>query len=463
MTIRMLQAWNGLHQQKIVTTLSGSDEAALVAAGIATYDLDGPSENLRMAQLATDAGGGIKSVFSQSRGAPALRAANVENQRVDGVLRTFVAPPVAAAQAITYMVNQPVFGTPSAFQIVYHNWTGAAITPVNGALAATPNHTNDGTGLTWTQDPALPSSIPAGITDADPVNMVPGIALGGRMTVPTVARDDGGTLRLMQIRAHLPANINVPQISSTIMGYIRADTSLGGFQDIEGNVSSTNRTSPISALVPSHGLIYLPYSLRCYYDKPTVTVATVGDSRLQGYAPATASGYQSPAMLAAIKANARQSDVVVVPMCYARGSQKHSFSYQTAVKVLNAYRPNFLLAHAWSPNDTPTQAAMDQAWYDEFLPLLDLCQRSGTTLIAYTSGAQNALDATQNALRLAQNSRVRSLCSSFGIPMIDEAAIVDSADTRSINSAYNSGDNLHYNAAFYDLTSDMISSIVAMV
>ncbi len=63
MTIRMLQAWNGLHQQKIVTTLSGSDEAALVAAGIATYDLDGPSENLRMAQLATDAAGdyyGIK-------------------------------------------------------------------------------------------------------------------------------------------------------------------------------------------------------------------------------------------------------------------------------------------------------------------------------------------------------------------------------------------------------------------
>jgi peptidoglycan/xylan/chitin deacetylase (PgdA/CDA1 family) len=59
MTIRMLQAWNGLHQQKIVTTLSGSDEAALVAAGIATYDLDGPAENVRMAQLATDAAGNV--------------------------------------------------------------------------------------------------------------------------------------------------------------------------------------------------------------------------------------------------------------------------------------------------------------------------------------------------------------------------------------------------------------------
>lgn len=64
MTIRMLQAWNGLHQQKIVTTLSGSDEAALVAAGIATYDLDGPAENLRMAQLATDAGGKQNAVAS---------------------------------------------------------------------------------------------------------------------------------------------------------------------------------------------------------------------------------------------------------------------------------------------------------------------------------------------------------------------------------------------------------------
>ena len=68
MTIRMLQAWNGLHQQKIVTTLSGIDEASLVAAGIATYDLDGPAENVRMAQIATDAGG---NAVGLSGGSPA--------------------------------------------------------------------------------------------------------------------------------------------------------------------------------------------------------------------------------------------------------------------------------------------------------------------------------------------------------------------------------------------------------
>jgi len=56
MTIRMLQAWNGLPEQ-LVTTLSSSEESRLVGLGLASFDLDGPAENLRMAQLATDAGG----------------------------------------------------------------------------------------------------------------------------------------------------------------------------------------------------------------------------------------------------------------------------------------------------------------------------------------------------------------------------------------------------------------------
>ena len=82
MTIRMLQAWNGLHQQKIVTTLSGSDEAALVAAGIATYDLDGPSENLRMAQLVTD--GGVNYLVD-ANGAPLRQTIQIASSFVPAV------------------------------------------------------------------------------------------------------------------------------------------------------------------------------------------------------------------------------------------------------------------------------------------------------------------------------------------------------------------------------------------
>lgn len=82
MTIRMLQAWNGLHQQKIVTTLSGSDESSLVAAGIATYDLDGPAENLRMAQLATD---GAVNYLVDAQGKPIRQVIQVAQSFVPAV------------------------------------------------------------------------------------------------------------------------------------------------------------------------------------------------------------------------------------------------------------------------------------------------------------------------------------------------------------------------------------------
>ena len=56
MTIRMLKAWNGLPEQ-MITTLSGSEESRLVGLGLASFDLDGPAENVRMAQLTTDGAG----------------------------------------------------------------------------------------------------------------------------------------------------------------------------------------------------------------------------------------------------------------------------------------------------------------------------------------------------------------------------------------------------------------------
>jgi hypothetical protein len=43
MTVRMLQAFNGLYEGQIVSTLSGAEEVRLVGLGFAAYDLDGPS------------------------------------------------------------------------------------------------------------------------------------------------------------------------------------------------------------------------------------------------------------------------------------------------------------------------------------------------------------------------------------------------------------------------------------
>lgn len=66
MTIRMLKAWNGLPEQ-MITTLSGAEESRLFGLGLATFDLDGPAENVRMAKLATDAAG---NAIGLSGGAP---------------------------------------------------------------------------------------------------------------------------------------------------------------------------------------------------------------------------------------------------------------------------------------------------------------------------------------------------------------------------------------------------------
>ena len=63
MTIRMLQAWNGYPQQTVVS-MSASEETRLVGLGIASFDLDGPAENVRMAQLATDAGAPLKVLLT---------------------------------------------------------------------------------------------------------------------------------------------------------------------------------------------------------------------------------------------------------------------------------------------------------------------------------------------------------------------------------------------------------------
>lgn len=63
MTIRFLQAWNGYFEGQIAASPRGSmTEAQLVAAGKASYDLDGEASNLSIAKLLTDSTSGAVSV-----------------------------------------------------------------------------------------------------------------------------------------------------------------------------------------------------------------------------------------------------------------------------------------------------------------------------------------------------------------------------------------------------------------
>ncbi len=90
MTIRMLKAWNGLPEQ-MITTLSGAEESRLVGLGLATFDLDGPAENLRMAQLATDAAGLVPGAVAIFNPRDNVRRA-VNTTASDQVLTTLTVP-----------------------------------------------------------------------------------------------------------------------------------------------------------------------------------------------------------------------------------------------------------------------------------------------------------------------------------------------------------------------------------
>ena len=65
MTIRILQAWNGYPQQAVVS-MSSSEENRLVGLGIASFDLDGPAENVRMANVPASIGYQLDRVQSVS-------------------------------------------------------------------------------------------------------------------------------------------------------------------------------------------------------------------------------------------------------------------------------------------------------------------------------------------------------------------------------------------------------------
>jgi len=162
MTIRMLQAWNGLHQQKIVTTLSGSDEAALVAAGIATYDLDGPAENLRMAQLATDSSGNVTGLVGPD-GKPINLDFDIRQWcSADGVADDSASFLTALTEANGRTITIPSSATVNlASQVTY---TGSVRINGGGSI----KHTRDG-GLYVTQNITSLGSVSSTSTVALPV------------------------------------------------------------------------------------------------------------------------------------------------------------------------------------------------------------------------------------------------------------------------------------------------------
>ena len=449
MTIRMLQAWNGLHQQKIVTTLSGSDEAALVAAGIATYDLDGPAENLRMAKLATDAGG---NVILKPKRRHVLTRIN-KGKVVAG--STF-----ASSSAHTFNHIMELDASFSAVRISIPNLETTTVGGVTACVAVTGNTTSAinptvGTGLTnnmttgWVQvtfsgsnSVTLPARLAAN---------VPSITWSDWIPLRSLPRSDLGTNPLLMVRICHPN----PTATFTYNGVSNASWDFSAFggnasyyrvtrQAIDGVATPASFNS--TTFTSSSAL----FGVQARVSRPATTILFTGDSLTEGWPGPTLEANSWARKVCDLLKSAQY------PVQYANtgwsGATTTDF-YTRGISRLSEIKPEMAYMSVWSPNDAAgvttdlvnkmIARAMDFVYQCELIdcvPILSTCCPTDG------SGA--------GAYMLAVDSFVNDLASAGRVLKFDWRSVLDSSPTTGGGAglyipAYKY-DNTHPNDAGHD-------------
>ena len=408
MTIRMLQAWNGLHQQKIVTTLSGSDEASLVAAGIATYDLDGPSENLRMAQLATDAGGSQALAAPTGRPALVIKPTNIAIKAVNGLMDS--AGHGADRNTHVQTVTETHF---DAVQLILFNvqavtQTGikaaAGVAAQAGAHLSTQSFTPD-TWVDFTWSAASSVTMAAGATAR------PSITISDWMPLNSVDRTDGGTFPLLHIRVFQPAaNTNITKLSAGSFAWMQtaADGRIYGAMYKDGSDMIATKGS---FTAPADAPRFVPFAIRYRARGAVRTLMCVGDSIAAGHgATNVLDGYTNKLR------QALSSTGAPVEFCNLGWSGQASVDYyKRALDVLSAgIVPTWLLYHAYSPNDSsgPLTAAQINAQKSQMVEVIAAAFSAGAAPVIANGMPTNTASknwGSSDSLRVALNAALAAM------------------------------------------------------
>ena len=144
MTIRFLKPWNGYQPDAVVSGLT--NEAALIAGGLASYDLDGGNDGRTYeAKLATDASGNVTRLVGPDGGEIALPVLRTNGNAVKGdVLHRFTSAAalsavsggvLANASEITFEGSPTVkFTSPSAGTTAGMQITGLSVPTRNSSF-----------------------------------------------------------------------------------------------------------------------------------------------------------------------------------------------------------------------------------------------------------------------------------------------------------------------------------------
>lgn len=296
---------------------------------------------------------------------------------------------------------------------IYANYDTASYDVGAAISAMAPTDANVGNTLTWnpvTYGGAASFTVPAGTAGvgAAAKDAIPSIIRCDPIYLASLARTDTpGAKPLVQFRTFLP---NTGK-HSVHLGFALHEAATGEQWGARGpNAGNAVAVPAGTSVAPLRaGLYMVPQGVEFMYDAPTVTIADAGDSLLRCQESDTDTGWNPMSNRIAARRNAAGSAAIWTPMSMAVTGQILSSSMETAKRLINAVRPNFLMVRAWSPNDGAiTQAKIDEAWA-RLMDVLEEARRVGTEVVVLTTPPNNNNNPAQDALLKVQNARVLGL------------------------------------------------------
>ena len=401
MTIRILQAWNGYPQQAVVS-MSSSEENRLVGLGIASFDLDGPAENLRMAQLATDAGGGLK-----------ISGADILSIRPQKFLAKDVVTPVKkfgrieSSSAAGYTWHETIdlpFGV-DAIQVRVWNAIASTVANYKAAIAfsdaAVDGNANSTTPSgAWTNitfSGASTVTVPAA-TSASGSDIIPGYVDSDIMYVPSIAKASGnGTFAML--RGYWPTG-NGTRTSISQPPTLASSGFMQAFQagDLIATPSGFTSTTA-SSNGPSIELI-------CYTRAQVKKVAGFGDSITQGLDDTE----NMLGWLYRATNGLSTSAVPVVQVNYGWASQTSRAYLTNAINAMAQDKIHVATFFPFSPNDTDKYtAAGEQRQIYNTSAFIDAATKNGVVPILCTPVPVAGLTAPQETSRRKIAQAIRDM------------------------------------------------------
>jgi hypothetical protein len=286
----------------------------------------------------------------------------------------------------------------------------------------------------------------AGTNDA-----VPGDLVSDWLALPSIARTDGGTGRVLMVRQYAPAAGNTTGNRCDITGaaYTLAVTKVKAYFKAGDCV-----TTPANFTAPSEWGMAPAVWFEFLTAAGVVSLLACGDSTVQG-----ADGGPMPNVAGAARL---ASESLYGSVAFANegwASQTSTAYYANALAKLTAIKPSVAAYCPWSPNDTDKYTAAGiTRMQQQALQWIEACRVAGVAKnVLLTPDPANGLDSTQEGYRRQIVAWVKSVCAAGLATLGDRDAVY--TDYSSATGGFKSGLNattLHPNSTGYALEASQV-------